>query len=441
MTASRLWCYAARALGAAACGAALVTAGDSLPRSITDHADPDVFVPYVNAVAERAAATSQGLAPRARWNDLPTSRFVCRVGGPGAQPAGRFRDPSRTMCDAMCRSWQAARFADRGYTMKRWWVRFAVAAGAFVATWVGVGFLQAGLFSVRQARFMGGFSEGWPDSDLTMIADLHRQGAWQAIGGLALLVVVLATLRWTRSGLVAAGAALTIVSLVGLFAMAADALPVVLLVDALVPGHESVDWSPTVSDTEFLASGVGIAVGATFMLAGVQSRVTRRPGWSGQERAASAVVGVLIAVCGTAALAAGSAMNFSALVHLEEVWPTGGLYGLAEDRPVNPLGVFLLLLGATMMAGSFASVRRTSIGAWITAGLWTALAVIAFIAPAIFGGVGNVVTDGLTLLDAWLVVPALTATALGFLTRFAQAPEPPIPGQETTPSTEGATAE
>lgn len=322
--------------------------------------------------------------------------------------------------------------------MKRWWLRFAMAAGAFLATWVGVGLLQAGLFNVRQARFMGVLAEGWTGSDHTTIADLERGGAWQAVGGLVLLAVVLTTLRWTRRGLVAAGAALTLVSLVGLFAMAAEALPVVLLVDALMPGHESVDWSPTVSDTEFLASGVGVAVGSTLLLAGDLSRVTRRPDWSGQERAVAAVVGVLLAIGGTAALAAGAAMNYWPLVRLEEVWPTGGLYGLAENGPVNPAGVLLVLLGATLMAGSFASVRRTSIGVWITAGLWTAPAIITVISPAILGGVGTVVTDGMTLIDAWLVVPAFAAAALGFLTQFAQAPEPPRTDQKAAPGTEGA---
>lgn len=297
--------------------------------------------------------------------------------------------------------------------MKRWWVRLVVTVGAFVATWVGIGLLQAGLFSVQQARFIDSFSGGWPDSDRAMIADLERSGTWQVVGGLALLVVVLAALRWTRWGLVAAGAALTVVSLVGLFAMAAEALPVVILVDAVIPGSESVDWSPTVSDTEFLASGVGIAVGATFMAAGVLSRVTRRPGRSGGEQVAGAVIGVLVALGGTVALATGSAMNFWALAHIDEVWPTGGLYGLAEDQPVNPGGVFLVLLGAAMIAGSFASVRRTSIGVWISAGLWVAVALVDFYAPTVIGGVGNGVTGGVALIDLWLVVPALAAGVLG----------------------------
>lgn len=303
--------------------------------------------------------------------------------------------------------------------MKRW-VRYAVAAGAFVATWVGVGLLQVGLFSVRQARIFDSMAWGLPDSELTMTAGLERVGVWQILGGLALLVVVLATLRWTWSGLSAAGVPLIIVSLVGLFAMASESLPVVILVDAVVPGFKSVAWSPTVSDTEFLASGVGVAIGATFLLAGVLSRKTHGSDRWGQKRAASAIVGVLLAIGGTTALATSAYLNFWPLAHLKEVWPTGGLYGLADDEPVDPGGVFLLMLGATMMAGSLASVRRTSIGVWIAAGLWMTLAVVAFIAPAALGGVGNFVTDGLALVGPWLVAPALTAAALGLLTHFAR---------------------
>ncbi|MBE1874207.1 hypothetical protein [Myceligenerans pegani] len=301
--------------------------------------------------------------------------------------------------------------------MDRSWIGFAAAVASFAAVWTSVGLLQSGVFNIKEARnfFIGLERESFPPDDVAMIDDLGREGVWQVVGGVLLLVVALIALRWARSGLVAAGAALVLVSLVGAFAMLTETLPVVFMIDFALPGSQSVAWSPTTSDTEFLASGVGIVVGVALAVAGVLAG-TRRPASPWRERVLGAGVGVLVAVGGTLSLAAGVLMNYWPLAHMEEVWPTSGLWSLREEEPFEPGGALLMLLGVALVAGALWSVRWTSIGVWIAAGLWVVLAVATFTPTGVPGAGDNVVSGGIVLVGAWFGVLALIAATLGLVT-------------------------
>lgn len=298
------------------------------------------------------------------------------------------------------------------------WMRRAATVGAFVAAWVSVALLQKGFFNLEQARFAETVYAGLPSGELAKvdpsIEGLWNRGLWQSLAGVVLLLAVLVVPRWTRSGLMAAGIAVGVVSLAGMMAQMAEYLPGVFLVDFVFLGAESVPLVPYVSATDFLARGAGIVVGASLALAGLLSR-PRSTSHPTRGRAGGAVLGVLGALAGTAALTVGVSINYRSLLRLEATWPTDGLFGLMPREPVQADGLVLLLLGAALMAGSFTSVRRTSIGVWATGGIWFALAVVTMAFPEVLVA-DDMVTRGTALVGEWFGVLALVTATLGFAT-------------------------